>query len=147
MSSKRLDASWTAWLEENIRRGCNAEELLGILLANAFDIRSIRTTMGRHFPAQSPMALAAEGLADPVDYHAIANVRLTRATSGAVRFTTEKMQLYTLDAFMTAEECDEIVALINPTLRPSTVTIQSCDKAFRTSRTSDLSLLDSAVVS
>lgn len=147
MSTRRLDESWTAWLNENIQRGCSAEELLGILLKNAFDIGSIRSTMGPHFPAQSPIALAAEGRADPVDYRAVANVRMTRATSGATRFDTEKMQLYTLDAFLSAEECNEIVSIIDSNLRPSTVTIQSCDTRFRTSRTSDLSLLDSAIVS
>ncbi len=147
MSTKRLDESWTAWLAENIQRRCNPEELLDILLKNAFDLGSIRSAMGAHYPAQSPVALAAEGRADHLDYRALANVRLTRATEGVTRFDTDKVQLYTLSAFLSGEECNEIVSIINPNLRPSTVTIQSYDKAFRTSRTSDLSLLDSAVVS
>lgn len=147
MSTKRLDESWTAWLTENIRRGCNPEELLGILLRNAFDIRSIESAMGPHFPAQSPTALAATGRqAAPIDHRAIASVRLTHAVPGARRFDTEKLQLHTLEGFLSAAECDEIVAIINQHLRPSTVTILSSDKAYRTSKTSDLSLLDSPVV-
>jgi prolyl 4-hydroxylase len=145
MSTKRLDASWTGWVNENLARGCNPEELLRILLDNAFDVRSIRQAMGEAFPDQSPLALAAENRkADPVDYESIANVRLTRAASGAQRIETDKVQLYTLERFMTDAECDEITAIIDRYLRPSTVTIESL--AYRTSRTSDLSLVKSDAV-
>jgi prolyl 4-hydroxylase len=147
MSRKRIDQAWTAWLAENRQRRCNPEELLAILLNNAFDIRSIRDAMGPHYPVHSPLALAAENRApDPVDYAAIAATALSCPASGATRFDTDKLQLYSLAGFMSDAECDEIVAIIDHHLRPSTVTIASPDKAFRTSRTSDLSLLDSPVV-
>ena len=147
MSKKRLDTSWTQWLGENLRRGCNPEELLGILLKNEFDVRSIREAMGSHFPEQSPLALAAENReADPVDFQAVANPRLTRPESGAVRFDTNKMQLYTLTRFLSDAECDEIAAIANRSLRPSTVTVASADEVYRTSRTSDLALLRSPAV-
>jgi len=147
VSSKRLDESWTAWLRENIGRGCNPEELLGILLTNAFEIGSIRNAMGTHYPAQSPLALAAENRKpDPVDLATIANPRITLPQSGAKRFESDRLQLYTLEAFLSHIECDALVAVINRYLRPSTVTIESSDKAYRTSRTSDLSLLNSDVV-
>ncbi len=69
MSKKRLDADWTAWMNENIRRQCNPEELLGILINNAFDLGSIRRAMGRHYPAGSRTALAAENRRpEPIDY-------------------------------------------------------------------------------
>ena len=147
MSTKRLDASWAGWLNENLARGCNPEELLGILLDNAFDVRSIRQAMGEVFPDQSPRALAAENRkADPVDYGSIANVRLTRAASGAQRIETDKVQLFALERFMTDAECDEIATIVDRNLRPSTVTIESTERAYRTSRTSDLSLVKSDAV-
>ena len=147
MGGKRIDESWAGWLQENLQRGCNPEELLGILLQNAFDVRSIREAMGPRYPAHSPLALAAEHrLPDPVDLRAIANPRLTRPESGAKQFETDKLQLFRLPGFLSNDECDEIVAIIERNLRPSTVTIPSPDKAFRTSRTSDLSLLNSPVV-
>lgn len=147
MSTKSLDASWTGWLNENIQRGCNTEELLRILLQNAFDIRSIRAAMGVFYPANSPTALRAENRApDPIDYQAVAYPRLARAGSGAVRFPTDKLQLYTIERFMSDAECDETVALINRHLRPSTVTISSSDRSFRTSQTSDMSLLGDPLV-
>ena len=147
MSTKRLDESWTGWLNENIGRGCNPEELLAILLRNAFDIRSIRSAMGEHFPEHSPIALAAENRRDvPVDMQTVANPRLTRADSGAVRFESTKVQLYVIDHFLSNDECDQIVAIINRHLRPSTITIPSSDPSFRTSRTCDLSRVENPVV-
>ena len=135
VSTKRLDESWTAWLRENIARGCNPEELLGILLTNAFEIGSIRSAMGTHYPAQSPLALAAENRKpDPVDRGTIASPWITRPESGAKRFETDRLQLYTLDAFLSQAECDALVTIINRYLRPSTVTIESSDKAYRTSQ-------------
>jgi prolyl 4-hydroxylase len=147
VSSKRLDESWTAWLRENIGRGCNPEELLGILLTNAFEIGSIRNAMGTHYPAQSPLALTAENRKpDPVDRATIASPWITLPESGAKRFESDRLQLYTLEAFLSHAECDALVAVINRYLRSSTVTIESSDKAYRTSRTSDLSLLNSDLV-
>lgn len=147
MSTKRLDANWTGWLNENLQRGCDTEGLVRILLHNAFDIRSIRAAMGVFYPANSPTVLKAEHRApDPVDYAAVANPQITRAGSGAVRFPTDLLQLYTLERFMSDVECDETVALINRHLRPSTLTIATADRSFRTSQTSDLSLLDDPLV-
>jgi prolyl 4-hydroxylase len=147
MSRKRLDAGWTAWLAENLQRRCNPEELLAILLKNAFDLESIRHAMGAHYPAQSLTALAAENRRpDPADHHGLAMVRITRPDSGARRFDTDKLQLYTIDGFLSDGECNEMVSIIARHLRPSTITVATPDKAFRVSQTSDLSLIRSAVV-
>ena len=80
MSKKRLDPSWTKWLNENLQRGCAPDELLAILLDNQFHIGSIKKGMGARFPAHSAIALAAEGRRpDPIDYAAIARPRLMRS--------------------------------------------------------------------
>jgi hypothetical protein len=146
MSGKRLDASWAGWLAENLRRGCNPEELLGILLSNAFDIRSIKSAMGAHYPVHSPLALAAEGRdPDPIDVETIAHPRLVLPGSGAVRFDTELMQLYTIERFLDDATCDELCEVVDRNLRRSTVTLVS-EPGYRSSRTSDLGLLDAPVV-
>jgi len=147
MSKKRLDAEWSGWLAENLQRRCNPEELLAILLKNAFDLESIRNAMGAHYPAQSHTALAAEHRRpDPVDHQGLAAIRVTRPNTGARRFETDKLQVYTIDGFLSPGECNEIVSIIARHLRPSTITIATPDKAFRVSQTSDLSLVKSAVV-
>ena len=147
MSKKRLDTQWTAWLHENLNRGCNTEELLEILLKNAFDLRSIKSAMGGHFPANSATALKAEGReADPLDLETISRPRLVEPSSGAVRHPDPRVQLYRVPQFLSDRECDDVVALVDPYLRPSTVTVESNDRYFRTSRTCDLSLIDSPLV-
>jgi prolyl 4-hydroxylase len=147
MSKKRLDAEWTAWLAENLARQCNPEELLAILLKHAFELESIRTAMGAHYPAHSRTALAAENRRpDPVDHAALAAVRITGPDGGARRFDSDKLQLYTIDRFLEHGECDEMTSIIARHLRPSTVTVATPDKAFRVSETCDLSLVKSAVV-
>ncbi len=147
MAKKRLDPGWTKWLNENLQRGCAPEELLAILLDNQFHIGSIKKGMGTRFPAHSVLALAAEGRGpEPIDYGAVARPRLTRGDERAVRFDSDKIQLYTINDFLSEAECDGLVAIINLHLRPSTITIPSADSAFRTSQTCDLGLLDDPLV-
>ena len=51
-----LDSAWQDWLDTNIQRGCDPEELVSILLQNGFSIVAIRKAMGPEFPAYSPIA-------------------------------------------------------------------------------------------
>ncbi len=82
------------------------------------------------------------------DFQAISKPRLVRNKSGLKlqKVDTDKIQLYTLDDFMTGPQCDDVAALIGEHLRPSTVTLPSADRYFRTSSTCDLSLIQSAIV-
>lgn len=131
---KQLDESWQSWLRENLERKCDPTELVSILQKSGFSLGSIKDHMGSSFPVTDLLGSIT------ADYQAIAKVRLTRtAVSSARKIPTEKVQIYTLEDFMSDEECDRIVAIAAQHLRPSTVT--TGDKAYRTSSTSDLSLL------
>ncbi len=140
---KPLDGTWPKWLRENIARNCSAEQLLGILLRNGFSQGSIREHMGALFPASSAL-LREQGAEAAADYPAISRVRITRPDSGlnVQRLVTDKLQLYTLDNFMSDDECKLIVKISGKHLRPSTVTTGDRDKGYRTSSTSDLGLLN-----
>ncbi len=151
MGKRRLDDSWKSWLKENIARKCDTEELLGILLKNEFTLASIEECMGEHFPSHSSFLVdGPEGKNQyDSDHKAIAATRITRIDSGlnAQQLLSDKLQLYTIDDFMSGAECDAIVELIRQNLRPSTVTIESpTDKYYRTSSTCDLSLLKNKYV-
>lgn len=150
MTKRYLDDSWQGWLKENIDRRCNPEELLGILLKNNFALISIKAHMGQSFPANASILKDyKEERSCDVDYKAIAEVRLTRLDSGlnALRLMSDKIQMYTIDSFMSGAECDAVASLINESKRPSTVTREHpTDKYYRTSSTSDLSLCNSPVV-
>jgi prolyl 4-hydroxylase len=146
MNKRRLDDSWKGWLKENIERKCNPEELLGILLKNNFTQDSIEECMGDLFPADSPLLQDLDGKSglEDVDHKAISRARIARLDSGlnAQQLLSDKLQLYTIDNFMSDEECDVVVELMQSHLRPSTLTRDPPDdKYFRTSSTCDLSLL------
>jgi prolyl 4-hydroxylase len=129
-----LDASWKAWLQENIDRGCSRSELVEILRTHGFSLSSIRENMGAAYPADTPHRAP---LQPP---------RLVRQMpQGLRKVSSDQLDLYTFDDFLSAGECDGLVALINDHLRLSTITIDDTDKYFRTSRTCDLSLLRSPV--
>jgi prolyl 4-hydroxylase len=147
MGQRRLDDAWKEWLEDNLRRHCDPEQLLGILLSHRFTLDSIAQCMGDYFPAASELVdEAVRAKATEPDYAAIAAPTLLRDQANLKRESTDKVQLYTLDNFLTQAECDAIVAIIDRRLRPSTVTIATSDSAFRTSRTCDLSTLNSPIV-
>jgi prolyl 4-hydroxylase len=132
---RALDASWQAWLKENIERGCSRAELVEILRKHGFSLSSIHQNMGDAPPAKLP----------PRHEPAEAPRLIRRPPSNLHNIETAELDLYTLDDFLSVKECDRLVALISHHLRPSTVTIEGNDKLFRTSRTSDLSLLRSPV--
>ena len=50
---RALDGTWPAWLQENLDRKCDPEQLLGILLRNGFSPASIKSHMGSLFPEKS----------------------------------------------------------------------------------------------
>lgn len=147
MSKKKLDASWKNWLLENISRNCNPEELLGILLKNHFAVDSIRETMGEKFPTNSHLLESLPG--NDIDYKSIAETGITRPGTGlhVQKVLTDKLQLYVIEDFLSHAECDKIIHIATKSLRPSTVTTGEMYKSYRTSSTSDLSLLNDPFVS
>lgn len=140
-----IDASWRAWLQENLQRGCDPHALLDTLLEHGFSEQSISQML-----AEITAGMKAQPTSRPVstcDYAAIAEPPLLRRGNlpKLQRVATQALQLYTFDDFLSREECDAIVAIANRHLRPSTVTVAGNDKYYRTSRTCDLSLLDSPI--
>ena len=146
MPSRKLEGAWLVWLQENIDRKCDPEQLLAILSKNGFSPKSIQAHMESSSSNFTFLKDAAQKLESQIDYAAISKVRITRADCGlnVQQATTPKLQLYTLDGFMNDEECDCIVEISSRHLRPSTLT--TCDVGYRTSNTSDLSMLNDPYV-
>ncbi|MGH6690449.1 MAG: hypothetical protein ACREF4_07205, partial [Gammaproteobacteria bacterium] len=79
---RQLDHPWKAWVKENIDRGCDPQDLLGILLKQGFSPDSIANAMGNSFPG-GPGSLE-EALCrniDQPDFRAISKPRLVRNKS------------------------------------------------------------------
>ena len=150
MALKRLqlDPAWCAWLHENLNRGCAPAQLLEKLLANDFSLPSIQQEMGARFPHHAGLLASALNSMPAIDYQAVSRALLTQADSGfaVLQVLTQKLQLYVLEDFLSAPECDQLMAVASAQLRPSTVTTKDADKLFRTSETSDLGLLKNPFV-
>jgi prolyl 4-hydroxylase len=136
---RELDAEWTRWLYTNVARGCSIEELKGILRKEGFAEHSIGWALASAPRPGSAVPSGAMNAGIPQ-----ANLKLPNAVAQGQGLA----QLYTVDDFLSAAECAEIVALILARLRPSTISAPAgagYDHNFRTSRTCDLYDTDAAV--
>ncbi|MFZ4540450.1 MAG: prolyl hydroxylase family protein [Rickettsiales bacterium] len=132
-----LNDAWKAWLKESLDMGCDPVELRDILAKNHFPAAEIERQMGDKFPREGIVILP------PEDYLALSKVNITRI---GTRYATDAMQLYTLDNFMTQEECAQITAISYQRLRPSVVIRPDYPPGFRTSSSCDLMQLDDPLV-
>ena len=147
---KMLDGGWPQWLQDNLARKCAPQELLDILLKNGFALESIRPHMGALFPVDSPLlkGLPAESQSDSgIDYAALARCRVTRLDAGfhVSQALTAKLQIYSIEHFVTAAECDRMIELSRAHQLPSTVT--GGDTGYRTSRTTLFATVEDPLVS
>jgi prolyl 4-hydroxylase len=122
------------WLREQMRIGCDLSESVTKLRGMGYSDDAILEA----FEAVRPKgdALTSGFMQPPL---------LKRAPAKLKKFDSDKLQLYTLEDFLTPKECARLIALINHHLRPSTLSYASDDKAFRTSQTADLCHLKSPV--
>ena len=126
-SAAAILASWTGWLRRNRDRGCNRNDLIDRALAQGYRLAAIEAVLDEvvHQP--------------PVNWLSWFEAPLTRADHQprAWRLDTPLAQVYELPGLLGRDECEEVIAAINESLQPSTVTRGSSD--YRTSRTCHLS--------
>ncbi len=140
-----MDQQWQDWLDLNLSRGSGAKDLYKIMRTNGFDALSIQQMMGDKYP----VGVDAEPLSPnpAIDYQALANLMEIRGIAlGAQRLNTTLMQLYTIDNFLSAYECETLLALAKHHLSPSLVSHSNGDNAFRTSLTCRLHCHDDPFV-
>ena len=64
----------------------------------------------------------------------------------ARKLEIDGLEIYTIDEFLSKEECRGLVSVIKSRLRPSEITQPNPDILFRTSSSCDLGVLDGALV-
>jgi prolyl 4-hydroxylase len=124
------------WLRETLRIGSDMSETVQTLRQLGYNDRSILAAIEEVRPRGDAFE---QGVMNPP--------LLQRAPPNLHRFGSDKVQLYTLENFLSAKECARIVALCSHHLRPSTVAYLTADTQFRTSSTADLCHLKSPVAS
>jgi prolyl 4-hydroxylase len=129
-----LDKSRLDWLREQIRLGCDMSVSVHTLRGEGFSDEAIVAA----FEAIRPRgdAIAAGVNLPPL---------IRRMPPKLRRIENPKIDLYALDDFLTSKECARLVALVSHHLTPSTLSYDSGDKDFRTSKSAHLCHLRSPV--
>ena len=145
-----------------MRRGCDPKEIYSILKTNGFSEAEIKHAMfSSHstsdnskpkyieFVNSKGEAIPFDGIQPDVDYERMAEPSLLSRPDLKVIdskvIVAKKVQLYVIDHFLSAEECEEIVTVMDRNFRPSTIT-RSNNDGYRTSTTCDLGFIDDAIV-
>ncbi len=145
-----MDQSWKDWIQTNLARGCDKDGMVKILFEANFHPLTIVAEMSYLPQSLEVIQLLNQVLSKTTPtlptlsvYEAIDNVMLPLAK----RFISEDIHLYLVEDFLTAEECDILVAQIKNQCRPSTITNpHEVDRYYRTSQTCDLCLTHHEVV-
>lgn len=150
----QFDESWRKWIITNVNAGRCKNGIFKILLDEGYSFDAIVEEM------QYRPTLPTAQLVNP--FHANQTSAQQRQQSSinygqpieagkmfipnAKRHSSENLEFYTLENFLSAEECAHIVSLIKSQCRPSTLTSYEQDAQFRTSQTCDLGNLGDATV-
>lgn len=136
-----FDQGWNDWVETNLARHCERDGIFKVLLDNGFDYYSIAERLGYH-PKLNPYLIT----------NPLTGVRILASDMlpssqlflpNAERLDDERLELYVVDDFLSAEECSRIVGIMCENLELSTLTNDlEPDQYYRTSKTCDLGRLD-----
>ena len=133
---RTLDADWLAWLREHIAIGADLSQCVVELRQHGFTDRAILAALESVRPRGNALANGAmQSL--PI---------FRRVPPGLRRHEAPGIPIYTLDDFLSAAECAQLIELVEPVLSPSMLAHDSYDRDFRTSRTAFFRDLRSSVV-
>ena len=125
---KKFYGTWEEWLNINIKRGCCKKELFKILLENNFDYNFVKNKLKIDYIDENKK-----------DFKNFYNINI----KNAIKFNSNLIQLYTIDKFLTKDECNKIIYYTNNKLVKSEITNKNeIDKNFRTSKTCHVNTLN-----
>ncbi|WP_409432246.1 prolyl hydroxylase family protein [Litorimonas sp. RW-G-Af-16] len=159
-----FSSDWKSWIKTNVDAGQDRDGIFKILLDEGYSFTAIEKEMN-YKPTRdiseikNPFTVAAEEdarlKAEGEDQTASAiSANTFEGNNGAAiapsqifvpnakTINASKIDLRTVDNFLTPEECASIIARIKPKLRPSQVSDFQVDSNVRTSQTCDLGRLD-----
>lgn len=124
---KEFYGSWKEWLDINVNNGCNKKELFDILLKNNFDYNLIKNELKIDYVPKKKEEIILD-----TDINNFYNIKIKNGK----KFNTDLIQLYTIDNFLTENECNIIIHFSKNYLKKSQITNKNeVDKKFRTSYT------------
>lgn len=141
---------WKNWIKINVNNGQDKNGIFKILLDEGYAYDAIVSEM--NYTPSVPV----DQLTNPFDqdqkqshksqthYGKAISIGTLFIPNGE-QFHSDKIELHTLEEFLTEFECNNIVAAIKSKLRPSELSSHEDDKNYRTSRTCDLECLNDRV--
>lgn len=139
---------WKDWIATNRSRGCDVKEMFNILLRNGFSPQLIRQELKDILIDDEEIILADQYiLASSIErlHYWLRDDWLYLPF--AERLDYPDIEAYTMDAFLSDDECDRLTGVIEEsTLRPSGTTRPHPDQEFRTSSSCDLVMIDDPFV-
>lgn len=146
--NESFNQEWKDWIATNRERGCDVKEMFNILLSNGFSPQLIREELEDVVVDDEQILLADQYiLASSIErlHYWLRDDWLYLPF--AERLDAPGLEAYTIDGFLTGEECDRLVGIMEGGgLRPSRVTRPHEDREFRTSWSCDLVMIDDPFV-
>ena len=160
---------WKDWINLNVKRGCDKDELFKILIDKGFDPVDIQKQMNYtpiggissisnppadpKIPVQSSSkSIITEWLKKKKEKFIINRFFSNSETSkiyvpNAKKLDSKLAEVYFVSNFLNDEECSQAIRVIKSKLRPSTITNKDDpDKNFRTSRSCDLGIMNENII-
>ena len=132
--TRQLNERSVKWLRQQMDMACDMSEAVETLRKWGFSDTAIFSAFEAIRPRGN--ALAGGVIAPPL---------IRRMPRNLQRVDNPNLELYTLHDFLSAKECDRLVALIGHHLHPSALSFDPKDTSFRTSQSSYLCHLKSPV--
>lgn len=126
-----FDDSWESWVQLNIERHCSRRDMLNVLIEHGFE----------ESDAITYIASGQEKVVSHIDFPDNESERDTVFIPTAKRQAVDGVELFTVDNFVSDEECARLINLMRENLRRSTVTGEENISQCRTSRSCDLTIL------
>lgn len=122
-----INEGWRQWIWSHIAQGVSKDTVFQILLNHGFPDRVIAKELGHEFCAAN------------VDHALVAQAATAQQSRvflpNAERKSTAQAEVYTLENFLTDEECDHVLQLMQGNLEPSRVFAEEEINKARTSQT------------
>lgn len=152
---QELSLEWRDWINENIATGKDKNGLFKILLIHGFSFDCITEAMNYVPDLSLDKLLSAQGHStiekssnqqNLCNQECISDRYPKNLTSRLRRIATEKLEIYSVEDFLTQYECEEIIETIKLNLKPSKLSSKESDQFFRTSKTCEFDGLKSKII-
>jgi prolyl 4-hydroxylase len=146
-----FDQDWQDWIRTNVDAGQNKDGIFKILLDEGYDYQAIKQQM--NYEPSVPAVLLVNPLKVAEHRKQAQNVAQHSSASlpnlflpNANRFSSLDVELYSVENFLSGQECLQLVSLIEKRKQPSTITSSDPDQEFRTSSTCHLGNMDEPLI-